>query len=71
MWYTEFDGSEKKDQTGAEVSKLQFLPDEDGQGLVEFALILVLIAIVVIAIYLLVEPSIGDIVNELKGFLGR
>ncbi len=53
------------------MSKLPFLPDEDGQGLVEFALILVLIAIVVIAIYLLVEPAIGDIINELKGFLGQ
>ncbi len=50
---------------------MPFLPDEEGQGLVEFALILVLIAIVVIAIYLLVEPAIGDILNELKGFVGQ
>jgi pilus assembly protein Flp/PilA len=52
------------------VSKLPLLPDEKGQGLVEYALALVLIAIVVIAIYLLVEPAIGDIINELKGFIG-
>jgi len=49
---------------------VRFLEDEEGQGLVEYALILVLIAIVVIAIYLLVEPAIGDIINELKGALG-
>ena len=62
---------EAKDQTGEEVSKLPFLPDEDGQGQVEYALILVLIAIVVVAIYLLVEPAIDDILSELKGLLGQ
>jgi pilus assembly protein Flp/PilA len=46
-----------------------FKPQEEGQGLVEYALVLVLIAIVVIAIYLLVEPAIGDIINEIKGAL--
>ena len=46
------------------------LPNEKGQGLVEFALILVLIAIALVVIYLLVEPAIGDIINELKGLLG-
>lgn len=50
---------------------MPFLPDEDGQGLVEIALILVLIAIVVIVIYLLVEPAIGDIINELKELIGQ
>jgi pilus assembly protein Flp/PilA len=59
------------DQKGEEVSRLPLLPDEEGQGLVEYALVLVLIAIVVIAIYLLVEPAIGDIINELKGLLGQ
>ena len=46
---------------------MPFKPQEEGQGLVEYALVLVLIAIVVIAIYLLVEPAIGDIINEIKG----
>lgn len=50
---------------------MPILPGEEGQGLVEYALVLVLIAIVVIAIYLLVEPAIGDIINELKAFIGR
>ncbi len=46
-----------------------FLPREKGQGLVEYALILVLVAIVVIAILLLLGPVIGNafsgIVNAL------
>lgn len=45
---------------------MPFEPHEEGQGLVEYALVLVLIAIVVIAIYLLVEPAIAEIINELK-----
>jgi pilus assembly protein Flp/PilA len=48
------------------VSELPSEPREEGQGLVEYALVLVLIAIVVIAIYLLVEPAIADIISELK-----
>jgi pilus assembly protein Flp/PilA len=38
-----------------------FLPHEEGQGLVEYALILVLVAIVVIAILLLVGPAVGNV----------
>lgn len=45
---------------------MPFRPREEGQGLVEYALVLVLIAIVVIAIYLLVEPAIADMINQLK-----
>jgi pilus assembly protein Flp/PilA len=48
------------------VSELPSEGQEEGQGLVEYALVLVLIAIVVIAIYLLVEPAIADIISELK-----
>ena len=50
---------------------MPYQPDDSGQGLVEYALILVLIAIVIIAIYLLVEPAIGDLINELRGALGQ
>ncbi len=42
-----------------------FLPEERGQGLVEYALILVLVAIVVIAILLLLGPIIGNVFSEL------
>jgi Flp pilus assembly pilin Flp len=41
--------------------------DEEGNALVEYALVLVLLVIVVIAVYLLVEPAIGSIINQLKG----
>jgi len=42
-----------------------FLPREEGQGLVEYALILVLVAVVVIAILLLLGPAIGDVFSNI------
>lgn len=46
-----------------------YLPREEGQGLVEYALILVLVAIVVIAILLLVGPQIANIFSKVtNGF---
>ena len=42
-----------------------FLHREDGQGLVEYALILVLVAIVVIAILTLLGPAIGDVFSQI------
>jgi pilus assembly protein Flp/PilA len=42
-----------------------FLPREQGQGLVEYALILVLVAIVVIAILLLLGPVVGNVFSNL------
>jgi pilus assembly protein Flp/PilA len=47
------------------VNKVLFLPHEEGQGLVEYALILVLIAIVVIAILLLVGPVVGNVFSAI------
>jgi pilus assembly protein Flp/PilA len=44
-----------------------FLPREEGQGLVEYALILVLVAIVVIAILLLLGPVIGNVFSNIVG----
>ena len=41
------------------------IPRAKGQGLVEYALILVLVAIVVIAILLLLGPAIGDIFSTI------
>lgn len=45
--------------------------EDEGQGLVEFALILVLVAIVVIAILAILGPQIGNIfsriTNDLSG----
>lgn len=39
--------------------------DHKGQGLVEYALILVLVAIVVIVILALLGPAIGDVFSNL------
>jgi pilus assembly protein Flp/PilA len=50
---------------GKEVIQMLFLPREEGQGLVEYALILVLIAIVVIAILLLVGPAVGNVFSTI------
>jgi pilus assembly protein Flp/PilA len=42
-----------------------FLPKEEGQGLVEYALILVLVAIVVIAILLIMGPAVGNVFSAI------
>ena len=42
-----------------------YAPKEKGQGLVEYALILVLVAIVVIAVLSLLGPAIADIFGEI------
>ena len=43
-----------------------FNPREEGQGLVEYALILVLVAVVVIAILTLLGPAIGNVFSTIK-----
>ena len=42
-----------------------FIPRETGQGLVEYALILVMVAIVVIVILTLVGPEVGNIFSNI------
>lgn len=42
-----------------------FLTNEDGQGLVEYALILVLVAIVVIVVLTLLGPQIGNVFSQI------
>ncbi len=44
---------------------MMYLPREEGQGLVEYALILVLIAIVVIAILALLGPMIANVFSSI------
>lgn len=46
-----------------------YLAHEDGQGLVEYALILVLVAIVVIAILALLGPQIGNVFSQITDTL--
>ena len=43
-----------------------FTPEEKGQGLVEYALILVLVAIVVIAALMILGPVIGNIFSTIN-----
>ena len=42
-----------------------FAPREEGQGLVEYALILVLVAVVVIVILALLGPAIGNVFSNI------
>jgi pilus assembly protein Flp/PilA len=46
-----------------------FLPQEEGQGLVEYALILVLVVIIVIAILTLLGPTVGNMFSNIVGEL--
>ncbi|MFC1974782.1 Flp family type IVb pilin [Chloroflexota bacterium] len=52
------------------ISLFKKSPDERGQGLVEYALILVLVAIVVIAILLLLGPTVGQVFSQVVCSLG-
>lgn len=42
-----------------------YVPQEEGQGLVEYALILVLVAVVVIAVLLLLGPAVGNVFSTI------
>ena len=46
-----------------------FSPKEKGQGLVEYALILVLVAVVVIAVLMILGPIIGNVFSRLNSNL--
>jgi pilus assembly protein Flp/PilA len=41
-----------------------FLPREEGQGLVEYALIILFVAIVVVAALLIFGPAVGDLYSR-------
>ncbi|MCZ2127656.1 MAG: Flp family type IVb pilin [Anaerolineales bacterium] len=47
-----------------------FSSKEKGQGLVEYALILVLVAIVVIAALMILGPIIGNVFSKINSSLG-
>jgi len=55
--------------SGKEVNAVLFAPQEKGQGLVEYALILVLVAIVVIAVLMLLGPIIGNVFSTINDSL--
>lgn len=48
-----------------------FIKDEEGQGLVEYALIIALVAIGLMAILVLFRNSIGNVFNESKNRLNN
>jgi pilus assembly protein Flp/PilA len=48
-----------------------FSPKEKGQGLVEYALILVLVAIVVIAALMILGPIIGNVFSKINSSLSK
>ena len=55
--------------TERRISKMLFSPSEKGQGLVEYALILILVAIVVIAALNYLAPVIGDMFSTIGNTL--
>ncbi len=50
---------------------MRFFRGEDGQGLVEYALILVLVAVVAIAVLALLGPYIGNWLNDVAGWFSQ
>jgi pilus assembly protein Flp/PilA len=46
-----------------------YLPRETGQGLTEYALILVFVAIVVIVVLALLGPTIGEIFSNVVSYI--
>jgi pilus assembly protein Flp/PilA len=54
-----------------EVSEMLFSPKEKGQGLVEYALILVLVAVVVIAVLTLLGPIIGNVFSKINSAVNK
>ena len=57
------------DRYGEESLSMLYLPREDGQGLVEYALILVLVAVVVLALVGIIGGGIGNIFSNIVNTL--
>ena len=51
------------------ISNMLFAPKEKGQGLVEYAIILALVAIVVIAVMRILGPKIGNTFSSINNSL--
>ena len=54
---------------GKEVKDMLYAPRERGQGLVEYAFLLVLIALVAIGTFLILGPAIGNVFTKLNSML--
>ncbi len=62
-------GEFQEKSKGKEYKPMLFAPKERGQGLVEYALILVLVAIVVIAALMILGPIIGNTFSTINSSL--
>ena len=47
------------------VRAMLYLPSEQGQGIVEYALLLVMVTLIVIVILALIGPAIGNVFSNL------
>jgi pilus assembly protein Flp/PilA len=66
---TKIPASYREIQKEGESKIMLFAPKEKGQGLVEYALILVLVAIVVIAALMILGPIIGNTFSTINASL--
>ena len=48
-----------------------FAPKEKGQGLVEYALILVLVAVIVIAVLTILGPIVGNVFTKINSSMNK
>ena len=69
--FSKYNELEIKNFRRKEVFVMLFSPKEKGQGLVEYALILVLVAIVVIAALMILGPIIGNVFSKVNSSLSR
>ena len=60
----------KGNHKGKEVNAMLFAPKEKGQGMVEYALIIVLIAIVVIIVLTVLGTQISKVFSQIASALG-
>jgi pilus assembly protein Flp/PilA len=60
----------QRNHTGKEVNAMLFSPKEKGQGMVEYALIIVLIAIVVIVVLTVLGTQISTVFSRISSALG-
>ena len=58
-------GSLVRSHDREEVIEMLYLPSEQGQGIVEYALLLALVTIVVIVVLALLGPAIGNVFSNL------
>ena len=56
-------GPPETEQKGGE-RVMQILPKEKGQGLIEYALIIILVAMVVLMMFVVFGPSVGNVFSN-------